>query len=155
MLGLIRGARVGTLTCTPLMATSPLRSSKVVWSFGTRTALMPLPHAARLDRRGTARSSPTISRTSGVGNPSSTSLLDSSLSRRRSLRLTPSERRCWELRTEVSCRSLLSSLDAAEPYVAGFMANWIQGHNDVTKFKAIVCHDGGESGTKVERRQRN
>lgn len=22
------------------------------------------------------------------------------------------------------------------------MANWIQGHNDVTKFKAIVCHDG-------------
>ena len=24
----------------------------------------------------------------------------------------------------------------------GYMANWIQGHNDVTKFKAIVCHDG-------------
>lgn len=24
----------------------------------------------------------------------------------------------------------------------GFMANWIQGHNDRTKFNAIVCHDG-------------
>jgi dipeptidyl aminopeptidase/acylaminoacyl peptidase len=22
------------------------------------------------------------------------------------------------------------------------MANWIQGHNDITNFKAIVCHDG-------------
>lgn len=24
----------------------------------------------------------------------------------------------------------------------GFMANWIQGHNEQTNFKAIVCHDG-------------
>lgn len=24
----------------------------------------------------------------------------------------------------------------------GYMANWIQGHNNATKFKAIVCHDG-------------
>lgn len=24
----------------------------------------------------------------------------------------------------------------------GYMANWIQGHNDQFGFKAIVCHDG-------------
>lgn len=24
----------------------------------------------------------------------------------------------------------------------GYMANWIQGHNDEFRFKAIVCHDG-------------
>ena len=24
----------------------------------------------------------------------------------------------------------------------GYMANWIQGHNDLFRFKAIVCHDG-------------
>lgn len=33
--------------------------------------------------------------------------------------------------------------------VVGYMANWIQGHNDVMGFKAIVCHDGvfSTSGT--------
>ena len=24
----------------------------------------------------------------------------------------------------------------------GYMANWIQGHNDQFRFKAIICHDG-------------
>lgn len=27
----------------------------------------------------------------------------------------------------------------------GYMANWMQGHNDSLGFKTIVCHDGGES----------
>lgn len=31
----------------------------------------------------------------------------------------------------------------------GYMANWIQGHNDQFGFKAIVCHDGIFSTTSA------
>lgn len=31
----------------------------------------------------------------------------------------------------------------------GYMANWMQGHNDLTRFQAFVCHNGGEGGAEL------